>query len=285
VRGATGVDYEFAKSWFLSPLGAVSCRRVLGTQGSDGLEPVGRFAVSRRTEAFTTYASAARYVRFPSLGEVHGVGLLVRGNPHLLPESGVSGEIGSRLQLGTHGFRFWADADVYSRGAQRLVSYVRNAQGYLIPINVQAARVQGVEMSAGADLGEHFSTDISLTLLDARDRTPNRRLTNDLLPFHSRLVGALGIEAHTNAHLPGTIDRTLLRVNALHQSSRYGDPAGLVVIPQQSTMDVEVEQGFWGDALTARGRVANLLGSKRFDRVGYPLPLRSFFVSMEMSIK
>ncbi|MDX2054749.1 MAG: TonB-dependent receptor [Polyangiaceae bacterium] len=285
LRGATGLDYEFAKSWFLSPLGALSCRRALEFARCDGLEPVGRVAVSHRTEVLTTYASAARYVRFPSLGEVHGVGLLVRGNSHLLPESGVTAEIGTRLQVGTDSARFWADADVYSRSAERLVSYVRNAQGYLIPINVQAARVQGVETAAGADLGEHLSTDLSLTLLDARDTTPDRRITNDLLPFHSRLVGALGVEVRTKAHSPGTLECTKLRASSLYQSSRYADPAGLVVIPQQFSVDLELEQGFLADALKARGRIANVLGSERFDRVGYPLPQRSFFVSMEMSIK
>ncbi len=284
-RLANGIEYELARDWFVSPLVAFSCRQVAGSSVCEQGEPVGRVSISRRTVAFTSYASAGRYVRFPSLGEVYGTGLLVRGNSHLMPERGITAELGVRAQQVWSGSRIWADAAIYSRQADRLVSYVRNAQRYLVPINVSEAQLRGLESSLGAELGPHFETDFSLTLLDARDTTPDRQLKNDILPFHSRMVGVLAVEGRSNAHSPGWIDRTSARASLLYQSSRYADPAGLVVIPEQQSLDLEVGQGFSGEAVKARARVANVFDTERFDSVGYPLPLRSVFVTMEIMLK
>ena len=68
---------------------------------------------------------------------------------------------------------------------------------------------------------------------------------------------------------------------ALHQSSRYSDPAGLGVIPEQDTVDVEMAAVGWDRQLRAVLRVANVFDAERFDVVGFPLPGRSGFFSME----
>ena len=72
-----------------------------------------------------------------------------------------------------------------------------------------------------------------------------------------------------------------LSVLGLHQASRYADPAGLGVIPQQQTVDVEAVVTVWTDTLRAALRVANVLDAERFDVVGFPLPGRSGFFSLE----
>src|SRR5262249_7812577 len=150
---------------------------------------------------------------------------------------------------------------------------------------VNSAVVSGLETAAGADVGSHVSGDATVTLADPRDTTPGRRLENDLLPFHSRFVGVVGLTLSSNAYVPGHIDRTGARASLLHQSSRYADPAGLVVIPAQTTLDLELEQGFSGEAIKGRLRVADALDAERFDVVGYPLPGRSVFASMEVLLK
>ncbi|MCL2450748.1 MAG: TonB-dependent receptor, partial [Polyangiaceae bacterium] len=72
-------------------------------------------------------------------------------------------------------------------------------------------------------------------------------------------------------------------VRGLYQSSRYVDPAGLGIIPQQMTVDVEVDATWFDGLLTARARVADLLDAKRTDIVGYPLPGRSAYFGLEAS--
>jgi iron complex outermembrane receptor protein len=285
-RVASGLSFEPWSGWFLLPLLGLACRSP-GERGGacDQHEPVGRIAIARRERLWTVFAGVGRYVRFPTLGELYGGGVLVRGNSHLGPERGVTSDLGFRAQYLTGAFRLWADAAAYTRFADDLVSYVRSSQGFLVPINVQAARVSGIESAAGAEFGPHVATDLALTVSDPRDVTPERKIKNDILPFHSRFVGALGLNLSSSPHLPGRIDSTRGRVSVLHQSSRYADPAGLVVIPAQTTLDLELEQGFSGEQIKSRARVANVLDAERFDVVGYPLPGRSVFVSMEILLK
>jgi len=281
-RLAGGLSWEPVDGWFLVPKAGVACQGGGEASACGRAEPVGRLALMQRSEAVTLFASLGRYARFPTLGELYGAGVLVRGNPDLLPERGLTADVGARAQAALGRLRLWGDLALYGRRADRLVSYVRAAQGFLVPVNVQAARVLGAEMSGGADLGEHLGGDLSLTLTDPRDVTDARPLTNDILPFHSRLVLAAGVGVASKAHLPGSIERSRARLSLLHQSSRFADPAGLVVIPAQSTLDLELTQGFAREHVLARARIANLLDEQRFDVVGYPLPGRSVFVSIEV---
>ncbi len=178
--------------------------------------------------------------------------------------------------------RLWGDVAAYARRADRLVSYVRAAQGYLVPVNVRSARVLGLETAAGADYDSHVDADLSLTFSDPRDVTEDRRLRNDILPFRSRFLASAGLGVTTSPHVPGSFDRSRARLIFVHQSSRYGDPAGLIVIPAQSTFDLELTQGFFAERALLRARAADLFDAARFDVVGYPLPGRSFFVSLEI---
>ncbi len=282
-RGAAELSFEPLAGWFVLPLLGFACRSS-GERSSacERGEPVGRVALSKRERWWTAFASAGRYVRFPTLGELYGGGVLVRGNEHLKPEQGITADLGGRVQHVSGAVRFWADAALYRRWASDLVSYVKSAQGFLVPVNVQAAVVSGVEAAGGVELGPHLAGDLNATLADPRDTTAGRRIDNDLLPFHSRFVGVAGLSLSTSPHLPGAVDRTRARASVLHQSSRYADPAGLVVIPAQTTLDLELEQGFSNETIKSRVRVADVLDESRFDVVGYPLPGRSVFVSMEV---
>jgi iron complex outermembrane receptor protein len=72
-----------------------------------------------------------------------------------------------------------------------------------------------------------------------------------------------------------------LRARHVYQSSRYADLAGLAVIPEQHTFDVDGSVATLGGALVLRARVVNVFDAARFDVVGFPLPGRSLFVSLE----
>ncbi len=88
----------------------------------------------------------------------------------------------------------------------------------------------------------------------------------------------LTFEAHTGERWA---DRIRADLRWLYQSSRYADSAGLEVIPAQSSLDAtllaETRDGHW----TARLRVADLLDTQRHDVVGFPLPRRAAYLSLE----
>jgi hypothetical protein len=105
---------------------------------------------------------------------------------------------------------------------------------------------------------------------------------NDLLPYHSRLIVAPGLRGRTPTLLPFALTRATLGARLVYQSSRYGDPAGQAVIPEQASLDVDAALEGLGGAAILRGRVSDLLDASRFDVVGFPLPRRSLFVSLEL---
>jgi len=168
------------------------------------------------------------------------------------------------------------------RSASELVAYARAAQGYVVPINVGRARVAGLELGFGARAFEHLEAGCNVTLLDPRDTTPGRRLQNDVLPFTSRLVLAPRILLTTGELSSRGLSRADLGADLTYLSNRFADAAGLIVIPEQATLGVTGMAAWLEGTLITRLRLTNATGSQRFDIVGYPLPGRSLYGSLEL---
>jgi vitamin B12 transporter len=270
----------------LRPLLLLECHDTGTTPGSgcDTFEPSGRLGGLVTLDAFSLFASAGRYARVPTLGELFGTSVVVRGQPTLRSEQGATLDAGARFVRPAAGeiAPLAVSLSGYVRDATDLVTYVRTAQDYLVPINLGKARVAGLELDGSAGFAHFFSAELAATLTDARDRTPGRRLVNDLLPYHSRLVVAPGLRARTPPLLPFAVTRATLGARLVYQSSRYGDPAGQGVIPQQASLDVDVAVSGLGDAAVVRARMSDVFDAARFDVVGFPLPRRSLFVSLEL---
>jgi iron complex outermembrane receptor protein len=244
--------------------------------------PEGRVGVMQRGDSYELFANGGRYQRLPTLSELYGAGLLVRGNPALDVEQGQSLEVGARWQsLRRSGTPWlWLEGSTFARWSSDLILYVRSAQGYLRPQNRASARTLGGEVSVGVAPVPGFEVSAQLSLLDARDTTPGRTLRNDVLPFVSPAT-ASALATYTHRVSSAWLDDTTLGVRVTHQSSRFADPAGLGVIPAQTQTDLELAARLLERHLIARGRLANLFDVRRFDVVGFPLPGRSAFVSME----
>jgi vitamin B12 transporter len=270
----------------LRPLVLFECHDTGTTPGSgcDTFEPSGRLGGLVTLDPFSLFASVGRYARVPTLGELFGTSVVVRGQPTLRSEEGATFDVGARFvrPAAAETAPLSVSLSGYLRDATNLVTYVRTAQDYLVPVNLGKARVAGLELDASAGFARFFSAELAATLTDARDRTPGRTLVNDLLPYHSRLIVAPGVRARTPALLPFAVTRATLGTRLVYQSSRYGDPAGQAVIPEQASFDVDAALSGLGDAAVLRARMSDVFDAARFDVVGFPLPGRSFFVSLEL---
>lgn len=245
------------------------------------LVPAGRVGLSQGDRDHEVYANAGYYQRLPTLAELYGASLLVRGNPTLNVERGTAAEIGGRYALSSNGRRVaWLDAAAFARFSRDLVTYVRTAQGFLHPLNRDRSRTLGGELAAGASPWSPLELGASLSALDPRDTSPGRLTRNDILPFLSRLTGA-ALARFRSRVLSEWLCEWSTAAKYLFQSSRFADPAGLGVIPAQGTVDLEASALLFRRELTLGARVANLFDQRRFDVVGFPLPGRSFFFSME----
>jgi vitamin B12 transporter len=285
-RAAATGALELSENVSLRPLGMLECHDTGTTPGSgcDTFEPSGRLGGLVTLAPLAFFASAGRYARAPTLGELYGTSVVVRGQPSLRSEEGVTLDAGARA---THALPAEIqDLSVavsgYAREATDLVSFVRTAQDYLVPVNLGQARLLGLELDAAAGFGRYFAAEVAATLTDARERTPGRALKNDLLPYQSRLVLAPGLRARSPKLLPFAVTRATLGTRLVYQSSRYADPAGQAVIPDQASLDVDAAVEGLGGALVLRARMSDIFDAERFDVVGFPLPRRSVFVSLEL---
>jgi iron complex outermembrane receptor protein len=281
--GAGRLEWRGPRGLSIFGLVAAQCRTTTpGAGGCGELEPTGRVGAGLRGRNYTTYLTLSRYQRHPALGELYGAGLLVRGNAQLRPELGIGADLGGRISQRFGDMTVHAATSLFARQASDLVAYARTAQGYVVPLNVNRARVLGLEASLGVLALEHLGADCNVTLLEPRDTTEQRRLRNDYLPFMSRLVVAPRLLATTGQLGGAVLARAEVSLDLTYLSNRFADAAGLIVIPDQTTLGLSGDATWWQGVLVTRARLANALGAERFDVVGYPLPGRSVYVSAEV---
>jgi iron complex outermembrane receptor protein len=289
-RAAVGAE-ERATDWLtLHALASLECHHTGADPGDacDVLAPTGRVGAEAGTRRLRLFTNVGRYVRVPTLGEVYGDSGTVHGNPALAPETGFTADLGVRAQTarapeGNLVAGAYVDAFVFARWADGLIVYERSGQGFVTPYNVGAAQVLGAELLTGIALTSIVRVEVAATALDPRDTSSNRTTVNDILPFRSRLIAAPRLRADWKRRSRNGVSGLGGEVRALYQSSRYADPAGLGVIGQQASVDVEADVTFFDGLLTARARVADLFDAQRTDIIGYPLPARSIYAGIEAS--
>jgi vitamin B12 transporter len=274
----------------VSVLGAVEYHGTDGPVRSDAcsahvLAPEGRLGARLRIfNGLDLLANAGRYVRVPTLGELYGVSPLVLGNAELAPEEGVTADGGARLTSPrTRAGHASAYAEVFGFGrfADDLIAYRESSLGVIKPYNAGRARVLGVEVAAGAAAFDFLRADLALTALDPRDVSVVDRPPSSLLPFQARLVAAPSIELFQEGPFGGVVDRVALGGRYVYRASRTADPAGLVVLPAENTVDVQLTVLLAKRSVTARLKVQNVLDARNFDVIGLPLPSRGVYGSLE----
>lgn len=260
-----------------------------GLADADRLYGALRIAASRSLGAASLFLNAGSYYRAPTLGELYGFSGVVRGNGALRSERGIMADVGLRLDRLPPLLRLpWSGAIVraelagfvFAREARDLVAFQRSSLGYVAPYNIGSARVLGAELDARTVVGRRLLLGAGLTLFDGRDT--ERRLGNDVLPYRSRLKSTLLAEVRFDGPEALGAKTTTLSVSHVYDSSRYADPEGLVVLPDQSTLDATLAVLLLGGHAAFDIRVSNILATTRFDTVGFMLPGRAIFAAMEV---
>jgi iron complex outermembrane receptor protein len=234
-------------------------------------------------------SNLARYVRVPTLAELYGTSALVDGNPSLRAETGVSLDVGLRAAGRREDGRDALSLELFAfaRQVDDLVRYRRSSLEAMSPFNVAEARLLGVELAFAADLFEHLRLEAAGTLLDPRETTDDPVLdptTNDILTNTARLTLSTLVEVYTAPGLAALgMNRASAGVRYFHKSSRYDDPAGQSVLPEQHFVDLEAALQFFERRLVARAALNNLFDSMTSDLLGLPVPGRSYHGSIELS--
>lgn len=301
-RGAPGLSARrYAARFFgattLRPLPSLALRAAaaLGSDRTEGpgtppsfLSPSLRAGVLYEAASFVSlYANLGRYVRVPTLGESFGASATMLGNPELSLEKGPTADLGARVDLvDTHALAISGELTIFGRYASDLIAYRRSNLGVQRPYNVGSARVLGLEALARAVLARLVTLDLGLTATDPRDTTEGRQVEADLLPYQSRLVLSSGASLELRPDTGALrLDLFGLGLSVLHRASRVADPAGLVVLPEQTLLEADLVVGFADAALALRARASNLLDDRTTDLIGLPLPGRAVHLLVEGALR
>src|SRR5258706_4327604 len=258
-RADLGARLRVSDPLELGAIGSLECHGTDGPNVStrcDPLSPSGRVgAVGRVAPGLSVLANVGESVRVPTLGELYGSSAFVLGNEDLQPERSINADLGLRFSYRKPSFGLWSEAFGFGRSASDLIAYRRSSLGVVRPYNIGRARILGLELATGIDAFRHLSAEANATLLDPRDVTPGRRLTNDLVPFQSRLVANGSFEIYAE---PDRIaNRVAAGARASYRASRVADPARLIIIAEQWLFGPDASASFSHPRLAPRLSCAN----------------------------
>lgn len=223
----------------------------------------------------TVKANRTRYARFPTMMELFGAGGYVEGNPELDREEGVTTDAGIVVRTGAdsggsgllEAVLFWADRD-------DLIVFLQNSQRTVKAFNLESARVEGVELTARRAWGSGIAVASSYTLQYARNDGPSPVYHGKALPYepvHDLYVrtsyygGCLGAWHEYHFESESYRDRANLPENLSSPSHVH---------------NVGVRWEIVRDLLTATAEVRNLADRRLVDVEGFPLPGRTFFLTL-----
>lgn len=247
-------------------------------------------------------ASFGRYFRPPTVLELFGDRGYLVGNEGLEPEQGLALDAGLVTDLTFGPLAFYLHAAGFATWSEDLITWVPSAN-QVRPMNLAGAEVAGLESSLILGLfGERFRLHATYTFLDSRNQSPEEEQTGKPLP------GRVQHDLFTRLTVGEAIDLASLRAEGrvfynldflsgsfLDLSGRYGLPPrgihglGAEIIlqprgarPLEIRLAIEVRnltdliQTAWQPPIiNARPRRVPVT-----DFIGYPLPGRSFWLSL-----
>ena len=257
--------------------------RLLGadTQPATYWLPNARLALVQWTsEQVTLRANLGHYGRLPSLIERYGNTGQLLGNPDLVPETGTNADLGANWTRKGERLRLSLDGALFAAWARNLI-YFRQVGTYLRPANLGSARILGAEVSATMDWRHRFRFFGQTTFTDARDLEDVSGSYDKQLPHRPRLRAYARPELR-NLRLAGRW-RWGLYADLDATSGNYLDSANLVEVNPRVLFGAggQIDAPHWGLRLVASAH--NLANTPVVDLVGYPMPGRSVFLTLQWS--
>ncbi|MDQ3368880.1 MAG: TonB-dependent receptor [Myxococcota bacterium] len=248
------------------------------------------------TPELAVKASAGWYVRLPTLLELFGNRGTILGSPGLRAERGPSGDAGLVWAPATARGRIdriLLEGAVFATRARDTIALISSAGFVARAENIGATRSYGAELGASARLAKRLSLTAAYTRLLTEQRVADPNLDGKALP---RTPGHL---LHARAELAQRVAGRLASVwiDAAVQSTSFLDQQNFQRIPARvlvgTGLRIEVYGGFavaLAVANLANTRIVDVPAERAIDMptrasladlAGFPLPGRSFFVSLD----
>ena len=135
--------------------------------------------------ALSVKGNVGRFLRLPDLTELFGNRGSVLGNPALRPESGRSMDLGLAIDVrrpdGALLRQAHLEATLFETIADDLIQFISNSQGTVKALNLNRARIRGLELSMALALGPRFTGSLNATHQEPID-TSGRYTDGKVLP-------------------------------------------------------------------------------------------------------
>jgi len=197
----------------------------------------------------------------------------VTGNASLSPERGVNRDAGvvvafDRLRALSG---VLVEAALVDNDVDELILYFPNSQRTSRPVNIGAAAIRGIELSAAATAADAVSLALNYTFMDTKDTGDVTYYTGKELPSRPR--------HNLNASVSWRWRPAQVSYELHYLGANYLDRANAELAPARALHDVVVDVGVGGGfSLTLEGR--NLGDARVNDVGGFPLPGRLYYTTL-----
>lgn len=255
-----------------------------GFSGSDPFAPAVQGTVSDRlaggyfgakyrlNDALVARFNGGRYNRLPGLYELFGDRGNIIGNPSLAPEEGNNYDLGISADLGKVAMRPGLfELTGFQSEVKNLITFIQNSQHTARPTNIGRAKIHGLEASFQIELHPRWTFAANYTWTHAVDDSSVAFWRGNNLPgihenmFNLRLQESIGHGDSWYYEWSREGGNYLDRANLNHMPARDITNIGITFRPRNVTTTFEVK---------------NLGNNQIADLVGFPLPGRSFYMTV-----
>jgi iron complex outermembrane receptor protein len=225
------------------------------------------------TDPLEIRANIGRYFRPPNFFELFGDRGGTVGDPELLPEESLNQDVGFKYERRPGSFmkEMEVQATYFHNRVENLILFIQTSQRTSKPENIGRAEITGQELVGRMQLGNHFKISGNYTYQRAVNRSNIPSQTGKILPGRPlhEFSGKAEFFSDTAALFYSydfTAKNFLDRVNQLPTHSRNIHNIGISVTPRKS--------------VSASFEVKNITDSRIEDIFGFPLPGRSYFLTV-----
>lgn len=276
---------------------------------TSNLYPTGRVGLLASPTPWLQFkGNIGRYVRVPTFLELFGDRGTTVGNASLRPESGWKWDAGVALLFEDKGHLDWlkVESAFFWTQASDLIRFIQNSQRTMVAVNIDDARIIGVEGVVSLSLFGHFQVDTNLTWMEALNQSDNPSESGKQLP--GRPVWEVSVRATLKSSFGNLYYRYmglggnfLDRANFRELAPRHNHSIGFKLFPGNIMRALDINTPWNG--LTIVFEVRNLLDQRIGTRPlrpplpnlkettqaiadfsGYPLPGRTFTLTVNWNV-
>jgi len=230
-------------------------------------------------------ANVSRAERLPTLLELFGNSGSLLPSPALRPEHGWNLDVGTTLR---HRFANGRDFIMlelfyFHRDVDDIIQLIRSNDDTVVAVNLDGARLQGIEAALQADVFDLLRAEAAYTLLETEQRSDTPQRDGNSLPLRPRTTWHVRGELY---HRPAA--DWMARVSAWSQvsfeSGNVVDPANFVRIDDRLRVDAGTRWHLRRPNLRIEMTVRNVTDQQTADLIGFPLPGRSYLLRLSGSL-